>query len=50
MIAALALAFYRLTGQKVGVDTLSWIAICCSLGLLMLLVMIIYGFVLGDTL
>jgi hypothetical protein len=38
MIAALALAVYRLTGQKVGVDTLGWIVSCCGLVLLMLLV------------
>jgi len=38
MIAALALAVYRLTGQKVGVDTLGWIVSCCGLVRLMLLV------------
>jgi len=45
MIAALALALYRLTGEQVDIAALGWIVlIFSSLGLLMPLVAIICGF------
>jgi hypothetical protein len=48
MNAALALAFYRLTGEKADADSLGAVLIFCGLGLLMSLVATICGFDLGG--